>query len=144
MWLSKTIIVLRVDDASKSATFYEALLGAPPAHRSERAAVFEFDSPPLVLRVEERPRGRRATVQHPGAPQSPRPPRDDPPASTVHAPLALVVADPQLVGDAAVRLRRAGVRLRVQDEGIEAVDPDGNPWRVRFASSTPGRSVVVT
>jgi catechol 2,3-dioxygenase-like lactoylglutathione lyase family enzyme len=143
MWLAKTRIVLRVEDASKSATFYEALLGEPPAHRSARSAIFEFDSPPLVLTIEEHPRVRRSKLRLPTAHAS-RPPRDEARAFHVHAPLALMVAEPQLVGDAAIRLRRAGVRLRIQDEGIEAHDPDGNPWRVRFVASTPGRSVVVT
>jgi catechol 2,3-dioxygenase-like lactoylglutathione lyase family enzyme len=120
MWFSKTHIVLPVGDASKSATFYEALLGGPPTHRSARLAVFEFDSPPLVLTVEER----------------------SPQAIETHARLALVVADPQHVGAAAIRLRRAGIRLRVQDQGIEADDPDGNPWRVRFVPSTSGPAVL--
>jgi catechol 2,3-dioxygenase-like lactoylglutathione lyase family enzyme len=142
MWLSKTIIVLRVDDASKSAAFYEALLGGPPAHRSAQSAVFEFDSPPLVLTIEERPGVRRSTVRHPSPARASGPLHEAP--FRANAPLALMVAEPQQVGDAAIRLRRAGIRLRVHDEGIEANDPDGNPWRVRFVPSTPGRTVVVT
>jgi hypothetical protein len=41
-------------------------------------------------------------------------------------------------------LRRAGVRLRLADEGIEAHDPDGNAWRVRFVPSSKGRAVQAT
>jgi catechol 2,3-dioxygenase-like lactoylglutathione lyase family enzyme len=144
MLLSKTIVVLRVEDASKSVVFYEALLGGPPARRSAQLAVFDFESPPLVLTVEECRRGGRSAVRYPGAPRASRSARDEACGMRAHVPMALVVAEPQQVGDAAIRLRRAGIRLRVQDEGIEAHDPDGNQWRVRFVPSSQGRSVVVT
>jgi catechol 2,3-dioxygenase-like lactoylglutathione lyase family enzyme len=125
MFLPKTHIHLDVDDASESAAFYEALLGAPPARRSDVAAVFVFDSPPLVLTLE-RPPKRRTTRQR-------RPSTDG---------YALLVTEPAHVGHAAIALRRAGVALRVEDEGIEARDPDGNPWRVRFAPRVRARSIV--
>jgi len=54
---------------------------------------------------------------------------------------SLVVTQPQHVGHAAIALRRAGVQLRLEDQAIEAEDPDGNAWRVRFVESAPGRSV---
>ena len=57
---------------------------------------------------------------------------------------SLVVNEPREVGHAAIALRRAGVPLRLQDEGIEARDPDGNAWRVRFVPSAKGRAVVAT
>jgi catechol-2,3-dioxygenase len=127
MYLTKKHIHLNVDDAAESALFYEALLGAPPARRSEFSAVFDSDSPPLVLTVEQRPVALR-----PGRARS----------SREH--FALVVTMPQHVGVAAIALRRAGIQLRLEDEGIRAQDPDGNPWRVRCVPSAPGRSVVVT
>jgi catechol 2,3-dioxygenase-like lactoylglutathione lyase family enzyme len=119
MLLQKTHIDLDVDDAEQSAAFYEALFGAPPARRSTALAVFEFDSPPLVLTLRKPARrfGR-------------------------HGLFALVVTEPEHVGCAAIALRRVGVRLRLEDQGIEASDPDGNAWRVRFVASAVGRSVV--
>jgi catechol-2,3-dioxygenase len=122
MYLSKTHIHLDVDDACQSATFYEALLGAPPARQSSVAAVFDFDSPPLVLTVEERGRGKHAKSRGSGR-------------------YSLVVTEPQHVGVAAIALRRAGVQLRLEDQAIEAEDPDGNAWQVRFVESAPGRFV---
>jgi len=122
MQLSKTHIHLDVDDAGQSATFYEALLGAPPARQSTLAAVFDFDSPPLVLTVEAHARGKRAKGRASGR-------------------FALVVTKPQHVGIAAIALRRAGVQLRLEDQAIEAEDPDGNAWQVRFVESAPGRFV---
>jgi catechol-2,3-dioxygenase len=122
MQLSKTHIHLDVDDAGQSATFYEALLGAPPARRSSVAAVFDFDSPPLVLTVEARARGKRGKGRGSGR-------------------FSLVVTKPQHVGVAAIALRRAGVQLRLEDQAIEAEDPDGNAWQVRFVESAPGRFV---
>jgi hypothetical protein len=87
-------------------------------------AVFEFDSPPLLLTLQQRPQASRHKVIRP----LPR--------------FALVVNEPQQVGHAAIALRRAGIRLRLQDEGIEASDPDGNAWRVRCVPSANGRAVV--
>jgi catechol 2,3-dioxygenase-like lactoylglutathione lyase family enzyme len=127
MFLPKTHIHLDVDDAGESAAFYEALLGAPPARRSEMAAVFVFDSPPLVLTLETPPVRRPARRRH-----------------RSNEGFALLVAEPAHVGHAAIALRRAGVRLRVEDEGIEAHDPDGTPWQVRFAPKVRGRSVVAS
>jgi catechol 2,3-dioxygenase-like lactoylglutathione lyase family enzyme len=124
MFLPKTHIHLDVDDAGESATFYEALLGAPPARRSDSAAVFVFDSPPLVLTLESPPK-RRSARRRPS-----------------NEGFALLVTEPAHVGHAAIALRRAGVRLRVEDEGIEARDPDGTPWQVRFAPRVRGRSVI--
>jgi|SRR5580700_1401791 catechol 2,3-dioxygenase-like lactoylglutathione lyase family enzyme len=138
MLLPKTCIRLGVDDPSRSAAFYEALLGGPPTHRSAGLAVFEFDSPPLLLTVEEHPRKRPPRAR--GVAGS----RRAQGVSGAHGEFALVVAEPHHVGDAAIRLRRAGIPLRVEDQGIEAHDPDGNAWRVRFVPSAPGRAVVAT
>ena len=125
MFLAKTHIHLPVEDAGQSAAFYEALLGAPPARQSAACAVFDFDSPPLVLTVEERTR--------PGRPRTRR--------GDASGRFSLVVTAPQHVGRAAIALRRAGVPLRLGDQAIEARDPDGNAWQVRFVESAPGRSV---
>jgi catechol-2,3-dioxygenase len=116
----RTHIYLGVEDNDQSALFYEALLGGPPASRNSGITVFEFEAPPLVLTLETHP--------HPGA--------------LGHTRYALVVPEPEHVGRAAVALRRAGARLRLQDEGIEACDPDGNTWKVRFVPFAKGRSVV--
>jgi catechol 2,3-dioxygenase-like lactoylglutathione lyase family enzyme len=138
MFLPKTHIHLGVGDAGESVEFYQALLGAPPSRKSDHVAVFEFDSPPLVLTLEAHPLAapgggamsrRRAAVRRRGSSPS---------------EFALLVSEPQQVGMAAIALRRAGVRLRLEDRGIEARDPDGNAWRVRFVPSTTGRSVVAT
>lgn len=119
---SKTHIYLGVEDVDRSALFYEALLGGPPATRETGMTVFEFDAPPLVLTITSRPPSASA-------------------AWATHA-FALVVPLPEHVGRAAIALRRTGARLRLQDEGIEAHDPDGNTWKVRFVASAKVRSVV--
>jgi catechol 2,3-dioxygenase-like lactoylglutathione lyase family enzyme len=120
MPLPRTHIHLGVEDVAQSALFYEALLGGPPASRNADMTVFESSSPPLVLTIEIHPR-RAARAPH---------------------GFALVVPDPEHVGKAAIALRRAGARLRLQDEGIEARDPDGNTWKVRFVPSATERAVV--
>lgn len=114
MFLPKLRIVLQVRNADKSAAFYEALLGAKPAHRAAGAARFETDSPPLFLTVEEAARAA---------------------ARPTRARFALWVESPRRVGSTAVALRRIGARLRLEDRGIEAVDPDGNAWRIRLAAT---------
>lgn len=119
MILPKLHIHLGVGDAVRSTAFYEALLGATPACRDATTAVFDLDSPPLVLTVEQR-------------------------TSSPASHFALLLDEPRLIGDVAIALRRAGVRLRLEDEGIEAHDPDGNAWRVRFVPSTKGRAVLAT
>ncbi len=128
MDMSKQRILLQVDDACQSAAFYQALLGAPPTRTSAVSAVFDFDSPPLVLTVEERTVGGRAKARR----------------LSSRARFALVVTKPQHVGDAAIALRRAGIQLRLEDRGLEARDPDGNTWRVRFVPSARSRAVVAT
>ena len=115
-----THIYLGVEDVDRSALFYQALLGGPPATRSQDAAIFRFDAPPLVLTIES----------------------STPVAASPPLRLALVVPDPENVGQAAIALRRAGAQLRLQDEGIEARDPDGNTWKVRFVPSAKARAVV--
>ncbi len=120
----RTHIYLGVEDVNQSAVFYEALLGGPPASRDPGITVFEFDAPPLVLTIASR--------SHPAKASGP-----------THR-FALVVPQPEHVGEAAIALRRAGARLRLQDEGIEARDPDGNTWKVRFVPSAKARSVVPT
>jgi catechol 2,3-dioxygenase-like lactoylglutathione lyase family enzyme len=116
----RTHIYLGVEDVAQSASFYEALLGGPPASRNTGVTVFEFTSPPLVLTIESHP--NPATLRPHG--------------------FALVVLEPEHVGKAAIALRRTGARLRLQDEGIEARDPDGNTWKVRFVPSAKERAVV--
>ncbi len=116
----RTHIYLGVEDVVQSALFYEALLGGPPSSRNTSVTVFELTSPPLVLTIETHPR---------------------PAALPLHG-FALVVPEPEHVGKAAIALRRAGARLRLQDEGIEARDPDGNTWKVRFVPSATERAVV--
>jgi hypothetical protein len=144
MWLSKELIHLQVDDASRSAAFYEALFEAPPTLRSAKLAVFELDYPPLVLRLEERSRARRSNARRESASKPATATRSSPPRLRSQAWMALEVAEPKQVGAVAIRLRRAGVRLWVQDEGIEAHDPDGNAWRVRCVPATPGSAIVNT
>ena len=116
----RTHIYLGVEDIDQSALFYEALLGGPPASRNTGITVFEFDAPPLVLTIETHPH----------------------PAALGPHGFALDVPEPEHVGKAAIALRRAGARLRLQDEGIEVRDPDGNTWKVRFVPSAKGRTVV--
>ncbi|MGO9837976.1 MAG: VOC family protein [Polyangiaceae bacterium] len=142
MFLPKSHIHLDADDLTRSAAFYEALLGSPPSRRSGSVAIFEFDSPPLVLTLEQRPPRERPRVS-PAANARPGRRRSDPDLALRASPrFALVVNEPQQVGYAAIALRRAGVQLRLEDEGIEAKDPDGNAWRVRFVPSAKGRAVV--
>jgi len=138
MHLLRTHIHLGVGDTARSAAFYEALLGAPPASRSGDTTVFESDTPPLVLTLQAhlpvRPmRGQKGP---------PRPLKNRRPSSPPHNRFALVVPEPELVGKAAVALWRAGASLRLQDQGIEAHDPDGNAWRVQFVPSAKARAVV--
>jgi len=117
---ARTHIYLGVENADQSALFYEALLGGPPASRHAGITVFEFEAPPLVLTLETHPKSR----------------------ALPHNRFAFCVPEPEHVGKAAVALRRAGARLRLQDEGIEARDPDGNTWKVRFVPHAKGCSVV--
>jgi len=140
MFLPKSHIHLDSDDLARSTAFYEALLGAPPARLSGTVAIFEFDSPPLVLTLEQRPAGERAKVTGNARPARRR--GDERPLPRKAPRFALVVNEPQEVGHAAIALRRAGVQLRLEDEGIEARDPDGNAWRVRCVPSAKGRAVV--
>jgi catechol 2,3-dioxygenase-like lactoylglutathione lyase family enzyme len=138
MFLPKTHIHLGVDDAAESVAFYEALLGAPPSRKSDHIAVFEFDSPPLVLTLEAHP------VAAPARGPTSRPRSRVRRRGPGPGEFALFVGEPQQVGMAAIALRRAGVRRRLEDRGIEARDPDGNAWRVRFVPWARGRSVVAT
>lgn len=144
MWLPKTHIRLGVDDAAHSIAFYEALLGAPPAHRGENLAVFEFDSPPLVLTVEECSRMGRSKTRRDSRSHARRASTDESAPFCGQGKFALFVAEPNHVGDAAIRLRRAGIRLRVEDQGIEAHDPDGNAWRVRFVPRAPVHAAIAS
>jgi catechol-2,3-dioxygenase len=124
MLFSKSHIHLDAVDLALTTAFYEALLGSPPCRRSAEGAVFELDSPPLVLTLAQ---------QHSRRPRKRTVPR-----------FALIVNEPAHVGHAAIALRRAGMPLRLQDQGIEARDPDGNAWHVRFVPSANGRSVVTS
>lgn len=153
MVLPKLHIHLGVCDAVRSTAFYQALLGATPACRDETTAVFDLDSPPLILTVEQCSRPSAATAPSPasmGMPSgsgTPRPSggsRGCGRALSTTSRFDLLLDEPRLIGDVAIALRRAGVRLRLEDEGIEAHDPDGNAWRVRFVPSTKGRAVLTT
>jgi catechol 2,3-dioxygenase-like lactoylglutathione lyase family enzyme len=144
MLLPKSHIHLDSDDLPRSITFYQALLGAPPSRQSASFAVFDLDSPAVVLTLEQRaPRRRSETLAT--LDRNPTRMRDGERLPSRESPqYALVVSEPQQVGDAAIALRRAGVPLRLQDAGIEVKDPDGNAWRVRFVPSAKGRTVVAT
>ncbi len=143
MLLPKSHIHLDSDDLAQSAVFYEALLGAPPSRQSTYVAIFEFDSPPLVLTLQQRSAGARARKQAGRDARPPRPRQGGGPSSS-EPRFALVVSEPQQVGHAAIALRRAGVQLRLRDAGIEASDPDGNAWQVRFVPDARGRAIVAT
>jgi catechol 2,3-dioxygenase-like lactoylglutathione lyase family enzyme len=144
MKLAKTYIRLDVDEASESIAFYQALLGAAPTRQSGSVTVFAFDSPPLILTVEERRCLRQSKVGRPIESGSPRASRAEPPQLGAEARFSFIVPEPQHVGDAALRLRRAGVRLRIEDRGISVHDPDGNTWRVSFVPSMGGPTIVAT
>jgi catechol-2,3-dioxygenase len=142
MHLTRVSIVLCVGDARHSVAFYEALLGGPPTSSNASKVVFESEVPALVLTLETCPptlrtRDRTASGLHPS-----RKRRSECSLSTAHGRFALVVPKPEQVGQTAIALRRAGARLRLQDQGLEACDPDGNHWRVRFVPFTQERAVV--
>ncbi|HLK36074.1 MAG TPA: VOC family protein [Polyangiaceae bacterium] len=139
MDLARTHILLGVDDAGRATAFYEALLGAPPAIREEGVTIFESDAPPLVLTLQKRATrtagaGRNRTPAPRGAQRGAMPPARE--------RFALVVPEPEHVGKAAVALWRAGAPLRLKDQGIEAEDPDGNAWQVRFVPYAKARAVI--
>lgn len=121
MQLARTSIYLRVANAGQSVAFYEALLGVPPTRSNAGTVVFESDAPALLLILETCPG-----------------------VSSSHARYALVVPEPERIGQTAIALRRAGARLSVQDQGLEVRDPDGNEWRVRLVPFTQTRVVVQT
>jgi catechol 2,3-dioxygenase-like lactoylglutathione lyase family enzyme len=140
MAFPKAQIHLDVGDADQSAIFYEALLGAAPARPVPGTAVFDLESPPLILTVEQRGTSRLLTLAPAlerkvgrGRGKKRRKPM---------ARFDLLVNDARHVGDAAIALRRAGARLLLQDRGIEAHDPDGNAWRVRLSPSAKRRTLV--
>jgi hypothetical protein len=58
------------------------------------------------------------------------------------ARFALVVLKPEDIGYTAIALRRAKIRLRLEDAGIVTQDPDGNGWRVRFVPSAREPAVL--
>jgi catechol 2,3-dioxygenase-like lactoylglutathione lyase family enzyme len=150
--ISKVHIRLIVGDADRSRTFYEALLGSRASRRSARDTVFELDSPPVVLTLEWRSQAQRSSMR--ASDSSPRREpepahagesggsRREPRSESGRTNFVLVVNEPEYVGHAAIALRRVGVRLRLGDQGIEAHDPDGNTWRVRFVPTAKSRSVV--
>lgn len=142
MYFPKVHIHLDVGDADRSTLFYEALFGAPPATRDSSLSVFEFESPPLVLTLRARQSGAGASARTPRGPRRARAPGTRRRMFGPHPRYALVVTEPEHVGTAAIALRRAGVRLRLEDQGIEASDPDGNAWRVRFVPFARERTVV--
>jgi catechol 2,3-dioxygenase-like lactoylglutathione lyase family enzyme len=152
MLISKVHLRLIVSDADRSRTFYEALLGSRASRRSASHTVFELDSPPIVLTLEWRSQdlwdSMRASGLSSTCEPAPAPSGDsggsrrEPPVESRRTTFVLVVNEPEHVGHAAIALRRAGVRLRLGDQGIEAHDPDGNTWRVSFVPTAKSRSVV--
>jgi hypothetical protein len=156
MHVARKHIRLGVSDPSRSAAFYQALLGAAPKDEARGVMVLESDSPPVVLVLEMRaraPRGRR----RPGRPTrkarsiaqaaqavEPERTRATPAGAPAYAEetFALVVTEPEHVGKAAVALWRTGARMRLGDTGIETRDPDGNAWNVRFVPGTKERAIV--
>jgi catechol 2,3-dioxygenase-like lactoylglutathione lyase family enzyme len=138
MFVAKTHIHLGVLDTNRSAAFYQALLGAAPSMQRADMAVFELDSPPLSLTLEEKPRRGKAALDETAARAS----RETRQAPGADRSFALLVNEPRRLGAAAVALRRVGVQLRLEDQAIEARDPDGHEWRVRFVPSAPDRGVV--
>jgi len=142
MFLTKFHIRLGVIDLERSVTFYSALLNAQPTDHGPATALFDLDSPPLVLTVEHRPQRRRRARHGPTPRQDAQATHDAKTEFCPHSRFVLIVNDPRQVGDACVALRRAGVRLRLEDQGIDVADPDQNSWRVRFVPSARGRIVV--
>jgi catechol 2,3-dioxygenase-like lactoylglutathione lyase family enzyme len=140
----RTHIRLDVDEACEAIAFYQALLGAPPTSRSGDVTVFVFESPPLVLTVAERRRLGQPKVRRQRSRGSPRALPGELPALGAPARFCFIVSEPEHIGDAVIRLRRAGVRLRIEDRGILVQDPDGNAWRVSFVPSAGGPTIVAT
>jgi catechol 2,3-dioxygenase-like lactoylglutathione lyase family enzyme len=142
--LPKTHIHLRIQDSTRSTAFYQALLGGPPASRSADAVVFDFERPSVLLVLELRAPPREA--ENRGSRRLRRPKGAGPPPGTSgpNGPsrYALVVPDPEHVGRATVALWRTGAPLRLQDQGIETLDPDGNAWKVRFVPFARGPAVL--
>jgi catechol 2,3-dioxygenase-like lactoylglutathione lyase family enzyme len=142
MFLTKIHIRLGVTDVERSVTFYSALLSAPPTDHRPATALFDLDSPPLVLTVQHQTRERRQTGQRGLRPQGQGTTRDAKVEFCPHSRFVLIVNDPRQIGDTCIALRRAGVPLRLEDQGIDVADPDQNSWRVRFVPSARGRIVV--
>jgi catechol 2,3-dioxygenase-like lactoylglutathione lyase family enzyme len=142
MFLTKFHIRLGVMDLERSVTFYSALLNAQPTDHGPATALFDLESPPLVLTVQRRPQRRRRTGQRGTPPQDQRATSDARIEFSPHSRFVLIVNDPRQVGDACIALRRVGVPLRLEDQGIDVADPDQNSWRVRFVPSARGRIVV--
>jgi catechol 2,3-dioxygenase-like lactoylglutathione lyase family enzyme len=158
MHVARKHIRLGVSDPSRSAAFYQALLGAAPTGDARGVMVLESDSPPVVLVLEAKPRAQpeakpraqrparkaRASVRAARSPIERERSRATPEVSPAHAAeaFALVVTEPEHVGKAAVALWRTGARMRLGDEGLETRDPDGNAWRVRFVPGTKERAIL--
>ncbi|MGH7438275.1 MAG: VOC family protein [Polyangiaceae bacterium] len=121
MFTPKPRIELHVEDADRSAAFYAALLQTDADRSQGAAAVFDLESPPLTLTLTPRTKGG---------------------PSRSLARFALVVLKPEDIGHTAIALRRAKVRLRLEDAGIVTQDPDGNDWRVRFVPSAREPAVL--
>ena len=148
MLIPRVHIRLGVRDAGRSRAFYEALFGSHASRQSDVHAVFEIDSPPVVLALELEAEATRASAlsSKRGIARGGRRDIDGlgrgPQTGSGRASFVLVVNDPEHVGHTAIALRRAGVRLRLEDQGIEAHDPDGNKWRVRFVPTAKSRAVI--
>ena len=121
MFLPKPRIELHVEDPDRSAAFYSALLRTEADRSNGPATVFDLESPPLTLTLTPRATGgpRRSLAR-----------------------FALVVLRPEDIGHAAIALRRAKVKLRLEDAGIVTQDPDGNGWRVQFVPSARAAAVL--
>jgi hypothetical protein len=130
---------LRVEDATRSTAFYQALLGGAPASRSLDAIVFEFERPSVLLVLHLRAFPLEAGDR---ASRGSRPKKRTGPPPPAPSRYALVVPDPEHVGRVTVALWRVRAPLRLQDQGIETLDPDGNTWRVRFVPLARGPAVL--
>ncbi|MGD0675479.1 MAG: VOC family protein [Polyangiaceae bacterium] len=124
MFSSKVTISISAQDTAEAVVFYEALLGTGPARRDSVAATFDVSSPALLLTIEQVP-----PLEPVRAGSAPRKLARRAPAER----FILCVREPQRVGEVAIALRRAGIRLRLEDRGVKAHDPDGNTWEVRFS-----------
>jgi catechol 2,3-dioxygenase-like lactoylglutathione lyase family enzyme len=119
--VSRMQLALNVTDLDASVAFYSALFNTDPAKRRPGYANFAITDPPLKLVLIEDPRGRPGGV-----------------AGALNH-LGVEVESSEAVGEASLRLDRAGLDPRIQDattccyavqDKAWVSDPDGAPWEV--------------